>query len=135
MVYDITERHNFFGFRKRKNEEISQVKKYALHSLLYLIRRQYDMLEEFPPIDKPKELFVQYIINVYKFKKECNKDMISFENLLTSWEMDTIKQLQTSISEIVFNIGIDETEISQYTMEKFSTYYSEKKAFAPQNEK
>lgn len=45
------------GFRKKKNEEISQVKKYALHNLLYLIKRQDNMLQEFPPIDEPKELF------------------------------------------------------------------------------
>lgn len=122
------------GFKKKKNEEISQVKKYALHSLLYLIKRQYDMLQEFPPIDKPKELFVKYIMNVYELKIECDKDIVSFENLLTLWELDTIKQLHTSVSKIVFSIGIDETEINQYTIEQFNSYYLEKKSTAPQNE-
>lgn len=122
------------GFRKKKNEEISQVKKYALHSLLYLIKRQYDMLQEFPPTDKPQEFFVKYIMNVYELKIECDKDIVSFENLFTSWELDTIKQLHTSVSKIVFIIGIDETEINQYTMEQFNSYYLEKKSTAPQNE-
>lgn len=123
-----------FGLRKKKNEEISQVKKYALHNLLYLIKRQYDMLQELPPIDKPMELFIHYIMNVYELKIECDKDIASFENLLTSWELDTIKQLHTSISKVVFSIGIDETEISRYTIEEFNSYYLEKKAAAPQNE-
>lgn len=123
-----------FGLRKKKYEEISQVKKYALHNFLYLIKRQYDMLQEFPPIDKPMELFIQYIMNVYELKTECDKDIASFENLLTSWELDTIRQLQTSVSKVVFSIGIDETEISRYTIEEFNSYYLEKKAAAPQNE-
>lgn len=123
-----------FGLRKKKNEEISQVKKYALHNLLYLIKRQYDMLQEFPPIDKPMELFIQYIMNVYELKIECDKDIVSFENLLTSWELDTIRQLHTSVSKVVFSIGIDETEMSRYTIEEFNSYYLGKKAAAPQNE-
>lgn len=124
-----------FGFRKKKNEEISQVKKYALHNLLYLIKRQYNMLQEFPPIDKPKELFVQYVMNIYELKIECDKDIASFENLLTSWELDAIKQLHTSVSNIVFSIGIDETEINKYSLEQFNIYYLEKKNTSPQNEK
>ena len=104
------------GFRKKKNEEISQVKKFALHNLLYLIKRQYNMLQEFPPIDEPKELFVKYIAIAYELKAECEKDIVSFENLLSSWEFDTIKQLQTSATNVVFSIGINEAEIGQYTL-------------------
>lgn len=54
------------------------------------------MLQEFPPIDKPMELFIQYIMNVYELKIECDKDIASFENLLTSWELNIIRQLHTS---------------------------------------
>lgn len=122
------------GLRKKKNEEISQIKKYALHNLLYLIKKQYDMLQEFPPIDKPMELFIKYIMNVYELKIECDKDIASFENLLTSWELDIIRELHTSVSKVVFSIGIDETEISRYTIEKFNSYYLEKESTAPQNE-
>jgi len=49
------------------------------------------MLQEFPPIDTPKELFLQYIVIAYEFKFECDKDISLFENLQTSWELDTIK--------------------------------------------
>lgn len=122
------------GFRKKKNEEISQVKKYALHSLLYLIKRQYDRLQEFPPIDKPKELFAKYITNVYELKIECDKDIVSFENLFTSREFYVIKQLHRSVSEVISNIGIDETEIKQYNEEQFNSYYLKKESNAPQNE-
>lgn len=123
------------GFKKKKNEEISQVKKYSLHNLLYLIERQYNMLQEFPPIDEPKELFLQYITTAYELKIECDKDIVIFENLLTSWELDVIKQLQTSVSSLVVSIGIDETEIRQYTPEQFNAYYLERKISAPQSEK
>ena len=123
------------GFRKKKNEEISQVKKFALHNLLYLIKRQYNMLQEFPPIDEPKELFVKYITIAYELKAECEKDIVSFENLLSSWEFDTIKQLQTSATNVVFSIGINEAEIGQYTIEQFNAYYLERETSAPQNEK
>ena len=93
------------------------------------------MLQEFPPIDEPKELFVKYITIAYELKAECEKDIVSFENLLSSWEFDTIKQLQTSATNVVFSIGINEAEIGQYTIEQFNAYYLERETSAPQNEK
>ena len=79
------------GLGKKKNEEISQVKKYSLYNLFYLINRQYNMLQEFPPFEAPKELFMQYIITAYELKSECDKSSAIFENLLSTWELDTIK--------------------------------------------
>ena len=78
---------------------------------------------------------MQYITIAYELKVECDKDIATFENLLTSWELEVIKQLQTSVYSLVVSIGIDETEIRQYTAEQFNTYYLEKKASAPQSEK
>ena len=123
------------GLKKRKNEELSQVKKYSLHSFLYLIKRQYGLIQEFPPIDAPKELFLQYIAIAYEIKSECDKDISLFENLLTSWELDTIKQLQTATNTLVYSVGIDEEKIKQYTPDSFNGYFSEKKVSAPQSEK
>lgn len=123
------------GLRKRKNEEISQVKKYALYNLFYLIKRQYSMLQEFPPIDEPKELFIQYITMAYELKLECDKSIVIFQNLLTTWELDTIKRLQLSTTTLVHNVGIDETEINQYTPYDFNLYFMDQKSTAPQNEK
>lgn len=123
------------GLRKKRNEEISQVKKYSLHNLFYLIKRQYYMLQEFPPIDAPKELFMQYITTAYELKLECDKSTVIFENLFTTWELDTIKQLQLSTTTLVHNVGIDEAEINQYTPDDFNSYFMDKKSKAPQNEK
>jgi hypothetical protein len=121
--------------RKKKNEEISQVKKYSLHNLFYLIKRQYNILQEFPPIDAPKELFMQYITTAYELKSECDKSAAIFKNLLTTWELDIINQLQQYIATLVHNIGIDEAEINQYTPDSFNSYFVDKKLMAPQNEK
>jgi hypothetical protein len=123
------------GLRKKKNEEISQVKKYSMYNLFYLIKRQYNMLQEFPPIDAPKELFMQYITTAYELKSECDKSAAIFQNLLTPWELDTIKQLQLSTSTLVHNVGIGEAEINQYTPDSFGSHFADKKSTAPQNEK
>lgn len=123
------------GLQKKKSEEISLVKKYSLYNFFYLINRQNKMLQEFPPIDEPKELFVQYITMAYELKIECDKSIILFENLLKSWELDEIKQLQLSLNRLIQNIGIDENEIIEYSAENFEIYYENKKLNAPQNEK
>ena len=81
-----------------------------------------------------KELFAKYITNVYELKIECDKDIVSFENLFTSREFYVIKQLHRSVSEVISNIGIDETEIKQYNEEQFNSYYLKKESNAPQNE-
>ena len=76
---------------KKKNEEISEAK-LSLHNLFYLIKWQYNMLQEFPPIDTPKELFIQYITTAYELKSNW-QICCAIRNLLTTWELDTIKQL------------------------------------------
>ena len=55
-------------------------------------------------------------------------------NLFTSREFYVIKQLHRSVSEVISNIGIDETEIKQYNEEQFNSYYLKKESNAPQNE-
>ncbi len=123
------------GLKKKKNEEISQIKKFALHELLYLVKRQYGMLKEFPPLDNPIELFYLYITTAYEIKAECDKSMAAYDNLLTSWEKDTIGHLQLSATSLVHDTGISEAEIDQYDAEKFNRYFAEKTVAAPQNEK
>lgn len=123
------------GLKKKKNEEISQVKKYALHSFLYLLQRQHGLLQAFPPVEAPKELFLQYIVPVYEMKAECDKSLVLFENLLTTWELDSIRLLQTASTSLVLTVDIDTEKIREYTPDSFSTYFMEKKAAAPQNEK
>ena len=93
------------------------------------------MLQEFPPIDAPKELFVQYITMAYELKSECDKVTLIFETLLTTWELDIIKQLQLSVATLILNVGIDEAEIKRYTPDDFNLYFLDKKSTAPRNEK
>ena len=123
------------GLKKKKNEEISQIKKYALHSFLYLLKNQHGLLQEFPPVDAPRELFLQYIIPCYEMKLECDKSIVLFENLLTTWELDSIKQLQTASSSLVHSVDIATERINEYTPDSFLTYFMEKKASAPQNDR
>lgn len=58
-----------------------------------------------------------------------------FENLLTTWELNTIQQLQTSTYSLVYAVGIDEADSNQYEPDNFATYFAEKKASVPKNEK
>lgn len=123
------------GMKKAKNEEISQVKKYSLYNFLYLIKRQHELLQDLPPVDAPKDLFLQYVVIAYELKIECDKNIKLYENLLTPWELDTITQLHTTIISFAFSIEIDEEKIKQYTPVNFEAYFEEKKVSSIQNEK
>ena len=123
------------GMKKAKNEEISQVKKYSLYNFLYLIKRQHELLQDLPPVDAPKDLFLQYVVIAYELKIECDKNIKLYENLLTPWELYTITQLHTTIISFAFSIEIDEEKIKQYTPVNFEAYFEEKKVSSIQNEK
>ncbi|SDJ96970.1 hypothetical protein SAMN05421868_1684 [Paenibacillus naphthalenovorans] len=123
----------FIGFGKRKFEDFSQIKKFALHDLLFLVKHQNRMLQEFPPIDDPQKLFFRYITNIYEIKKECDKAIVYYENLLTNWELEAIKRLQTCTGIIISTIGIE--DINRFSAEEFAIFYNNKKASAIQNEK
>ena len=123
------------GMKKAKNEEISQVKKYSLYNFLYLIKRQRELLQDLPPVDAPKDLFLQYVVIAYELKIECDKNIKLYENLLTPWELYTITQLHTTIISFAFSIEIDEEKIKQYTPVNFEAYFEEKKVSSIQNEK
>lgn len=123
----------FIGFRKRKYEEISQIKKFALHDLLLFVRHQNRMLKEFPPIEDPQKLFTQYITLVYDIKRECDRAIVTYDNLLSNWELETLKRLQTYTVLLISTIGID--DIDSYSVEEFVTFFNDKKTNAIQNEK
>ncbi|WP_274654871.1 hypothetical protein [Paenibacillus humicola] len=123
----------FIGFRRRKYEEISQIKKFALHDLLVLVRYQSKTLQEFPPIEDPKRLFIQYITIANDINRECNKAVVSYDNLFTYWELEALKRLQTYTVSLISTIGID--NIDSYNAEDFAKFFNEKKKSAIQNEK
>lgn len=123
----------FIGFRKKNYEDISQVKKFALHELLFLVKQQNKCLQEFPPIKDPQKLFTQYVSFAFPIKIESEKAISTYENLFTNWELDSVKNLQTYTSSFTFSIGID--DIDDYTSKTFAQYYDEKVASAKQSEK
>lgn len=123
------------GLSKYKKNEISQVKKYVLYNLFYLIKRQYNMLEEFHSLDEPKEVFIQYVTIAYELNLECEKSSFLFENLLTKWENDSLNQLYQSTTSLILSVGIDASKIKQYKPHDFNMYYNEKKSSSMQNEK
>ncbi len=41
------------GFKRKKYEEISNVKKYVLYDLLYILKKQNSLFQEFIPIEYP----------------------------------------------------------------------------------
>ena len=100
-----------------------------------LIKRQHELLQDLPPVDAPKDLFLQYVVIAYELKIECDKNIKLYENLLTPWELDTITQLHTTIISFAFSIEIDEEKIKQYTPVNFEAYFEEKKVSSIQNEK
>ncbi|GIN93783.1 hypothetical protein J22TS1_48340 [Siminovitchia terrae] len=123
----------FIGFRKRKYEEISQIKKFALHDLLLLIKYQNRMLQDFPSVEDPQKLFAHYISFIYDIKRECDKAIVTYDNLLTNWELETLKRLQTYTALLISTIGID--DIESYSAEEFAIFFNDKKTTAIQNEK
>lgn len=123
----------FIGFRKRKYEEISQIKKFALQDLLLFIKYQNRMLQDFPPVEDPQKLFAQYISIIYDIKRECDKAIVTYDNLLTNWELETLKRLQTYTALLISTIGID--DIGSYSEEEFAIFFNDKKTTAIQNEK
>jgi hypothetical protein len=123
------------GLSKKKYEEISQVKKFALHELLFLLKRQYAMIKEYPPLDNPLELFSSYMTTAYEIKMICDKSIHAYGNLLKRWEKESIEQLQTYTTALICDLGIDTMIIAQYDAKSFNQYFADKTASAPQNDK
>lgn len=123
------------SFRKRQRTDVSQIKKYALYELLMSAKRQESQLMEYPPTDDPTSLFVAYILNANEVKAACNKVLSAYENLLTSWEWDTINQLQLCSTAFINNFEAITRDGLKYNAVSFSEWYNVKKLSAPQNEK
>ena len=115
------------GFKMKKNEDLSLVKKYALFNFLYLINKQYKNIEEFPSFDRPDILFSNYIKVGYELMQECTSNIEPLENLLTSYEWDSVKSLQNSLYKLRTTVGIEEKGFDEFNTEKFVKYYHMKK--------
>ena len=123
------------GFGKRKYEEISQVKKFVLFELLSAVNRQKTQLQDFIPTDSPKDLYICYIVNAHEIKNACDKVLSAYENVLKTWEKESIEQLQLYSTAVVGDIGIDSEHFTEYNATSFSEHYNEKVKSAPQSDK
>ncbi len=123
------------GFCKRKYEEISQVKKFVLFELISAVNRQKTQLQDFIPTDAPEDLYICYIVNAYEIKKACDKVLSAYENVLKTWEKESVEQLQLYSSAVVGDVGIDSENFDEYNVRIFSDYYNEKVKNAPQSDK
>ena len=134
IIFSITLLAVAVGFNKKQREDISQIKKYALYELLLSVKRQESQLMEYPPIENPSNLFNTYVLNAHEIRSACDKVLAAYENLLTTWEHDTVKDLQFSAMVLADDFGITAENASTYTAVRFSDYYTEKTKTAPQSE-
>ena len=61
--------------------------------------------------------------------------LVTYENLLTSWERETMESLQEKAILFLANFVSGDSEILPYNAETFKEYYEDKVRNAPQNEK
>ena len=123
------------GFNKKQLEDITQIKKYALYELLCAVKRQETALAEYPPFEEPDKLYDLYVLNAYDVRIACDKVLVAYENLLTTWEQETIRYLQLSAMTVSDDFGINAENASVYTKALFYDYYSDKIIDSPQNVK
>lgn len=123
------------GFAKKQREDISQIKKYALYELLQSVKIQHSQLRDYPPVDDPTDLFCAYVLNVYEVQIACDKVLAVYENLLTTWEQETVKNLQFSALVLSNDFDITAENVGKYTATQFCNFYNDKVRTAPQNEK
>lgn len=123
------------GFKKKRYEEISQIKKFALYEVLVDVKKQEELLMEYPPIEDPVSLFTSYVYNAYEIKNASTKVLEGYGNLLTSWERETIEGLQFKATVFVGNFIAGDVEVLPYNVETFKKYFDDKVKNAPQNEK
>lgn len=123
------------GFNKKQREDITQIKKYALYELLCAVKRQETALVEYLPLEEPDKMYDLYVLNAYDVRIACDKVLVAYENLLTTWEQETIKYLQLSAMTVSDDFGIKAENVSKFTKAIFCDYYNTKVRTAPQNEK
>lgn len=123
------------GYKKKKYEEISQIKKFALHGFLFTLKHQFNFINECIPVDEPKELFYRYIKPALELNSESQTITASYDNLLNHWELETVKQLNLYSLTFLQNICTDRNTLSNMDHDDFVTYYIQQKDKSPQSEK
>ena len=126
LVFSIALLFYSIGFRKRKNEEITQIKKYAVFEFLFVLKKQKSQLQEYPPIDDPVSLFINYLQIAYELKEACTKALDVYGNLLNNWERESIELLQTSAMGLLTNATIGGGNFTDFDIDSFCEYYKGK---------
>jgi len=112
------------GIKMKKNEDLSKIKKFALNDLLFLIQRQKDsIIEDNEFKSNPDKLFLYYVYTALKIKKECDRSIIFFENLLNSWELELFRKLQSKADGFIHCFG---DEVFDCSADEFIALYNKK---------
>lgn len=128
LVFSLVLLFYAIGFRKSKNEEITQIKKYAVFEFLFVLKKQKSQLQEYPPIDDPVSLFVNYLQIAYELKEACTKALDVYGNLLNNWERESIELLQTSTMGLLTSATIGGGDFKDFDVDSFCKYYRGKVA-------
>ena len=114
------------GFSKQKNEEITQIKKFAIFDFLFALKKQQAQLQDDPPIDDPVSLFVNYMLTANELKEACTKALDVYGNLLTNWERESVEMLKTSAHILLADATTGGGNFSEYDVSSFCDYYNAK---------
>lgn len=114
------------GFKKKKYEEISQIKKYALHDFLFALEKQKNQLKEYPPLEDPISIYVDYMIIANSLKLACEKVVDVYGNLLTAWERESISALQSSATALTINVTVHGIDLNECDVNSFCNFYKDK---------
>ena len=129
LVFSIALLFYAISFRKKKNEEITQIKKYAVFEFLFVLKKQKSQLQEYIPVDDPISMFVNYMQTAYELKEAYTKALDVYGNLLNNWERESIESLQTSTMGLLTNATIGGKYFSKFDVNSFCEYYKEQKKF------
>lgn len=115
------------GLRKKKCEDISQVKKFALQRFLIKFELQMKLIEDITlDIEDVNEIYYKYFEPVRELKLELDKVILSYENLFSSWELEEIQKLQSAASLFLADFHIPFPEIYSWNFKKFEKHFIKK---------
>lgn len=123
------------GMRKKKYEEISNIKKFALLELLTLIKMQNNCLLDIPPIDNAIVLFTTYVKYAYEINIESTRVIERYSNLLTNWELDIVRNIQVASSNFMFDVFKKIENPFNFDVISFEKMYRKLIDESPQTEK
>ncbi len=123
------------GLRKKKCEDISQVKKFALQRFLIKFELQMKLIEDITlDIEDVNEIYYKYFEPVRELKLELDKVILSYENLFSSWELEEIQKLQSAASLFLADFHIPFPEIYSWDFKKFEKHFIKKIKESPKTE-